>query len=109
MRDARQSRQIERLRKLALREEGICRAVATGCITRNEIDYIINVPAGEEHTYHSVTRNIDGRADYMIELITKYSEIDFAMYDRRRIIRFGEDASILNHHLKMQLILTNGA
>ena len=141
MRDARQSRQIERLRKLALREEGICRAVATGCITRNEIDYIINVPAGEEHTYHSVTRNIDGRADYMIELITKYSEIDFAMYDsavvivtsspdhpvtldekriiddcfgkigfdRGRIIRFGEDASILNHHLKMQLILTNGA
>ena len=88
-----------------------------------------------------VTRNIDGRADYMIELITKYSEIDFAMYDsavvivtsspdhpvtldekriiddcfgkigfdRRRIIRFGVDASILNHHLKMQLILTNGA
>lgn len=77
----------------------------------------------------------------MIELITKYSEIDFAMYDsavvivtsspdypvtldekriiddcfgkigydRRRIIRFGEDVSILNHHLKMLSIITNGA
>ena len=33
-----------------------------------------------------VTRNIDGRADYMIELITKYSEIDFAMYDSAVVI-----------------------
>lgn len=33
-----------------------------------------------------MTRNIDGRADYMIELITKYSEIDFAMYDSAVVI-----------------------
>ena len=55
MRDARQERQIARLRKLAVREEGICKAVATGCMSREQVKYIMNVQYGDEHTFSSRT------------------------------------------------------
>ena len=81
MRDARQERQIQRLRKLAVREEGICKAVATGCISREQVEYIMNVQYGDEHTYSSRTNTSEDRAQYIIELIDKYSDIDFSKYD----------------------------
>lgn len=81
MRDARQERQIQRLRKLAVREEGICKAVATGCISREQVKYILNVQYGDEHTYSSRTNTSKDRAQYLIELIDKYSDIDFSKYD----------------------------
>ena len=81
MRDARQERQIQRLRKLAVREEGICKAVATGCISREQVEYIMNVQYGDEHTYSSRTNTSEDRAQYIIELIDKYSDIDFLKYD----------------------------
>ena len=81
MRDARQERQMARLRKLAVREEGICKAVATGCISREHVEYIMNVQYGDEHTYSSRTNTSEDRAQYIIELIDKYSDIDFLKYD----------------------------
>ena len=81
MRDARQERQIQRLRKLAVREEGICNAVATGCISREQVEYIMNVQYGDEHTYSSRTNTSEDRAQYIIGLIDKYSDIDFSKYD----------------------------
>ena len=81
MRDARQERQIQRLRKLAIREEGICKAVATGYISREQVEYIMNVQYGDEHTYSSRTNTSEDRAQYIIELIDKYSDIDFSKYD----------------------------
>lgn len=81
MRDARQERQIQRLRKLAVREEGICKAVATGCMSREQVEYIMNVQYGDEHTYSSRTNTSEDRAQYIIELIDKYSDIDFSKYD----------------------------
>ena len=81
MRDARQERQMARLRKLAVREEGICKAVATGCISREQVEYIMNVQYGDEHTYSSRTNTSENRAQYIIELIDKYSDIDFSKYD----------------------------
>jgi hypothetical protein len=81
MRDARQERQIQRLRKLAVREEVICKAVATGCISREQVKYIMNVQYGDEHTYSSRTNTSEDRAQYIIELIDKYSDIDFSKYD----------------------------
>ena len=81
MRDARQERQMARLRKLAVREEGICKAVATGCISREQVKYIMNVQYGDEHTYSSRTNTSEDRAQYIIELIDKYSDIDFSKYD----------------------------
>ena len=81
MRDARQERQMSRLRKLAVREEGICKAVATGCISREQVEYIMNVQYGDEHTYSSRTNTSEDRAQYIIELIDKYSDIDFSKYD----------------------------
>ena len=81
MRDARQESQMARLRKLAVREEGICKAVATGCISREQVEYIMNVQYGEEHTYSSRTNTSEDRAQYIIELIDKYSDIDFLKYD----------------------------
>ena len=81
MRDARQERQMARLRKLAVREEGICKAVATGCISREHVEYIMNVQYGDEHTYSSRTNTSEDRAQYIIELIDKYSDIDFSKYD----------------------------
>ena len=81
MRDARQERQMARLRKLAVREEGICKAVATGCMSREQVKYIMNVQYGDEHTYSSRTNTSEDRAQYIIELIDKYSDIDFSKYD----------------------------
>ena len=81
MRDARQERQMVRLRKLAVREEIICKAVATGCISREQVEYIMNVQYGDEHTYSSRTNTSEDRAQYIIELIDKYSDIDFLKYD----------------------------
>lgn len=81
MRDARQERQIQRLRKLAVREEGICKAVATGCMSREQVEYIMNVQYGDEHTYSSRTNTSEDRAQYIIGLIDKYSDIDFSKYD----------------------------
>ena len=81
MRDARQERQMARLRKLAVREEGICKAVATGCISREHVEYIMNVQYGDEHTYSSRTNTSEDRAQYIIELIDKYSDIYFLKYD----------------------------
>lgn len=81
MRDARQERQMARLRKLAVREEGICKAVGTGCISREQVEYIMNVQYGDEHTYSSRTNTSEDRAQYIIELIDKYSDIDFSKYD----------------------------
>lgn len=81
MRDARQERQMARLRKLAVREEVICKAVSTGCISREQVKYIMNVQYGDEHTYSSRTNTSENRAQYIIELIDKYSDIDFSKYD----------------------------
>lgn len=81
MRDARQERQMARLRKLAVREEGICKAVATGCMSREQVKYIMNVQYGDEHTYSSRTNTSEDRAQYIIELIDKYSDIYFSKYD----------------------------
>lgn len=81
MRDGRQERQMARLRKLAVREEGICKAVATGCMSREQVKYIMNVQYGDEHTYSSRTNTSDDRAQYIIELIDKYSDIDLSKYD----------------------------
>ena len=81
MRDARQERQMARLRKLAIREEGICKAVATGCMSREQVKYIMNVQYGDEHTYSSRTNTSEDRTQYIIELIDKYSDIDFSKYD----------------------------
>ena len=81
MRDARQERQMATLRKLAVREEGICKAVATGCISREQVKYIMNVQYGDEHTYSSRTNTSEDRAQYIIELIDKYSDIDLSKYD----------------------------
>lgn len=138
MRDARQNRQIAKLQKLARREDIICQAVASECFYREEIEHILKASSGEEHTYLTKTPSVEGRAEYLTELLSKYSEIDFTEYDstiviityspdypitteekayisgyfsqipflKNRTIRFGEDKSTLNHHLKMQLILT---
>ena len=81
MRDARQERQIDRLKKLAVREEGICKAVSTGCISREQVEYIMNIQYGDEHTYCSHTKTLEDRTQYIIELIDKYSDIDFLKYD----------------------------
>ena len=81
MRDARQERQIARLRKLAVREEGICKAVATGCMSREQVKYIMNVQYGDEHTFSSRTNTSEDRAQYIIGLIDMYSDIDFSKYD----------------------------
>lgn len=81
MRDTRQERQMARLRKLAVREEVICKAVGTGCISREQVEYIMNVQYGDEHTYSSRTNTSEDRAQYIIELIDKYSDIDFSKYD----------------------------
>ena len=81
MRDARQERQMARLRKLAVREEGICKAVGTGCMSREQVKYIMNVQYGDEHTYSSRTNTSEDRAQYIIGLIDKYSDIDFSKYD----------------------------
>ena len=81
MRDARQERQMTRLRKLAVREEVICKAVATGCISREQVEYIMDIQYGDEHTYSSRTNSSEDRAQYIIELIDKYSDIDFSKYD----------------------------
>ena len=81
MRDARQERQMARLRKLAVREECICKAVATGCMSREQVEYIMNVQYGDENTYSSRTNTSEDRAQYIIELIDKYSDIDFSKYD----------------------------
>lgn len=81
MRDARQERQMARLRKLAVREEGICKAVGTDCISREQVEYIMNVQYGDEHTYSSRTNTPEDRTQYIIELIDKYSDIDFLKYD----------------------------
>ena len=81
MRDARQERQMARLRKLAVREEGIWKAVATGCISREQVEYIMDIQYGDEHTYSSRTNTPEDRTQYIIELIDKYSDIDFSKYD----------------------------
>ena len=81
MRDARQERQMARLRKLAVREEGICKAVATGCMSREQVEYIMDIQYGDEHTYSSRTNTPEDRTQYIIELIDKYSDIDFSKYD----------------------------
>ena len=81
MRDTRQERQMARLRKLAVREEGIWKAVATGCMSREQVKYIMNVQYGDEHTYSSRTNTPEDRTQYIIELIDKYSDIDFSKYD----------------------------
>ena len=81
MRDARQERQMARLRKLAVREEGICKVVATGCMSREQVKYIMNVQYGDEHTYSSRTNTSEDRTQYIIGLIDKYSDIDFSKYD----------------------------
>ena len=81
MRDARQERQMARLRKLAVREECICKAVATGCMSREQVEYIMNVQYGDENTYSSRTNTSEDRAQYIIELIDKYSDVDFSKYD----------------------------
>lgn len=81
MRDAHQERQMARLRKLAVREEGICKAVATGCMSREQVKYIMNVQYGDEHTYSSRTNTPEDRTQYIIELVDKYSDIDFSKYD----------------------------
>ena len=81
MRDARQERQMAKLRKLAVREEGICKAVATGCMSREQVKYIMNVQYGDEHTYSSRTNTPEDRTQYIIELVDKYSDIDFSKYD----------------------------
>ena len=81
MRDAHQERQMARLRKLAVREEGICKAVGTDCMLREQVEYIMNVQYGDEHTYSSRTNTSEDRAQYIIELIDKYSDIDFLKYD----------------------------
>ena len=81
MRDARQERQIARLRKLAVREEGICKAVGTGCMSREQVKYIMNVQYGDEHTYSSRTNTSEDRTQYIIGLIDKYSDIDLSKYD----------------------------
>lgn len=81
MRDTRQERQMARLRKLAVREEGIWKAVATGCMSREQVKYIMNVQYGDEHTYSSRTNTPEDRTQYIIELIDKYSDIDLSKYD----------------------------
>lgn len=81
MRDARHERQIERLKKLAVREEGICKVVDTGCISRDQLEYIMNIQYGEEQTYYSRTSTTEGRSQYIIKLLDKYSNIDFSTYD----------------------------
>lgn len=81
MRDARQDRQIAELRKLANREDIICQAVASGCISREEIEHILHAYSGEEHIYYSRTPTVQGRIEYLKTLISKYSEIDFSKYD----------------------------
>ena len=81
MRDARQERQMVRLRKLAVREEVICKAVATGCISREQVEYIMDIQYGDEHTYCSRAKTPEDRAQYIIGLIDKYSDIDFLKYD----------------------------
>lgn len=81
MRDTRQERQMARLRKLAVREEGICKAVGTGCMSREQVEYIMKVQYGDEHTYSSRTNTSEDRAQYIIGLIDKYSDIDFSKYD----------------------------
>lgn len=81
MRDTRQERQMARLRKLAVREEGICKAVGSGCMSREQVEYIMKVQYGDEHTYSSRTNTSEDRAQYIIGLIDKYSDIDFSKYD----------------------------
>ncbi len=39
------------------------------------------VQYGDEHTYRSRTNTSEDRAQYIIGLIDKYSDIDFSMYD----------------------------
>ena len=41
----------------------------------------MNVQYGDEHTYSSRTNTSEDRAQYIIELIDKYSDIDFSKYD----------------------------
>lgn len=81
MRDARQDRKIARLQKLASREDIICQAVASGCVSREEIEHILHAYSGEEHTYYSRTPTVQGRMEYIKMLISKYSEIDFSKND----------------------------
>lgn len=81
MRDARQDRKIAKLRKLANREDIICQAVASGCVSREEIEHILYADSGEEHIYYSRTPTVQGRIEYLEKLISKYSEIDFSKYD----------------------------
>jgi hypothetical protein len=81
MRDARQDCKIARLRKLANREDIICQAVASGCVSREEIEHILHADSGEEHIYYSRTPTVQGRIEYLEMLMSKYSEIDFSKYD----------------------------
>ncbi len=126
MRDARQERQMARLRILAVREEGICKAVATGCISREQVEYIMNVQYGDEHTYSSRTNTSEDRTQYIIGLIDKYSDIDFSKYDSitaiattspgyyfsskqqfmRMQIVFGIDPSVNSHQMTLLMIVS---
>ena len=55
--------------------------MATGYISREQVEYIMNVQYGDEHTYSSRTNTSEDRVQYIIELIDKYSDIDFSKYD----------------------------
>lgn len=103
MRDARQERQIGKLKKLAVREEGICKAVATGCMSREQVKYIMNVQYGDKHIYSSCTRALEDRTQYVIELCDKYSEIDFSKYDSIVVVATSSPEYTFSDEEKKQL------
>ena len=81
MRDARIDRAIQKLKKLSVREDAILKFVNTGLVPRHSVEYIINTEYGELNRYKSRAKSCTDRVEYILELIEKYSELDFSIYD----------------------------
>lgn len=112
MRDARQDRQIAKLRKLANREDIISQAVDSGCISREEIEHILHAYSGEGHIYYSRTPTVQERIEYLKTLISKYSEIDFSKYDSvAAIVTYSSDypLSIIDENSLREYIEEKGS
>ena len=81
MRDARIDRAIQKLKKLSVREDAILKFVNTGLVPRHSVEYIINTEYGELNRYKSRAKSCTDRVEYILELIEKYSELDFSIHD----------------------------
>lgn len=85
----RQEQREEYLIRMSQREEFIKKVTSeSSSLTRNEVEFLLDVDEGIGYEYDSVCHGKGKRLDYIFDSMTKYQQVDFSRYNQAIVCTF---------------------